>query len=265
MKTIFRFLGRTATAFLATVGVLAAFGLLIGLMEQRTQRLLLSAFGWMGVVVTGLVGTPVHELGHYLGCRIFGLRVTEMALFRPVAGRIDGVLGYVGFTYDTGSVWQRLGCFFAGVAPLLFGTAVILLLVWLLTPEVYRSASGAVSTALRKTRNPLRVAAAAAGGYLRGFGSLRGFGVVRGMLSLYLICSVSMHMSLSMADLQGASAGVLLILLACGLFSAVTMLVRIDVRKALARTASVLSLLLGTGLLFCLLCAGLSYLMTRIF
>ena len=60
LKTIFHFLGRTATAFLATVGVLAAFGLLIGLMEQRTQRLLLSAFGWMGVVVTGLVGTPVH-------------------------------------------------------------------------------------------------------------------------------------------------------------------------------------------------------------
>lgn len=265
MKTVGRFLRRSAATMLATVGVLAVFGLLIGWVEQSTQRLLLSAFGWMGVVITGLVGTPVHELGHYLGCRLFGLTVTEVALFRPIAGRMDGVLGYVSYTYDATSAWQRLGCFFAGIAPLLFGVAVILLLVRLLTPEIYQGTTKAASTALRKTRNPLRLMTAAVGGYLQGFGALRRFGIVRGMLSLYLICSVSMHMSLSLADLQGAKAGLWLILLLCSLFSAVTMACGMDVRRMLAKAAAMLSLLLGTGLLFCLLCSGLSYVLTRIF
>ena len=50
----------------------------------------------------------------------------RQALFRPVAGRADGILGYVRYAYDPGSLWQRLGSFFVGIAPMVLGVAAIL-------------------------------------------------------------------------------------------------------------------------------------------
>ena len=84
---------RALGAFGATVGVLVVCGLLLGFVEGKSTELLYRLFGWGGVLFTGVAGTPIHELGHYLMCRLFGVRVTEVALFRPVAGRADGVLG----------------------------------------------------------------------------------------------------------------------------------------------------------------------------
>ena len=54
-----------------------------------------------------------------------------------MAGRADGILGYVRYAYDPGSLWQRLGSFFVGIAPMVLGVAAILLLLRLLTPEVF--------------------------------------------------------------------------------------------------------------------------------
>ena len=78
------------------MGVLVVCGLLLGFVEGKSTELLYRLFGWGGVLFTGVAGTPIHELGHYLMCRLFGVRVTEVALFRPVAGRADGVLGMSG-------------------------------------------------------------------------------------------------------------------------------------------------------------------------
>jgi len=247
------FLKRTLAAFCVTAGIPVAFGLAMHMAEDWATRMVYGAFGWLGIVLTGMVGTPVHEAGHYLACRLFRLPVTEVALFRPVSGRSDGVLGYVTFVCDPSDRWQRLGSFFAGIAPMFFGAAVILLLVWLLTPEVWTGASSSIRGALRKSRNPLRLMGAVVSGYLKGFGTLRRFGIVRGMVSLYLICSISMHMSLSAADLQGLPEGLLLIAALCAVFSLATLLLRVDTRPGLTRAAAVFSVFFGMGLTLCLL------------
>ena len=44
-------------------------------------------------------------------------------------------LGYVEYLINKNSVYQRIGCFFVGIAPLLGGTVAILGLGWLLLPD----------------------------------------------------------------------------------------------------------------------------------
>lgn len=246
-------LSRTAGVFAATVGVLTLFGLLVGTLEAAANRYLVAAFGWNGVVLTGMVGTPVHEFGHWIMCRLFGFTVSGVALFRPVAGRADGVLGYVRYSYNPASLWQRLGCFFVGIAPMVVGGLVILLLLRLLTPEVYRRASRSVSRAAGTSAGPAALLGAAAGGFFGGLVRLRGWGVLRGLLCLYLICSISMHMSLSPADLAGASVGLLLVLGLCLIYGVVTAALGLEVRDSLRRLASAEAAFFSMGAALCLI------------
>lgn len=211
---------RSAAAFGATVGVLVACGLLLGFIEQRSTAYLYSLLGWGGILLTGAVGTPIHELGHYLMCKLFGFHVSEVALFRPVAGQADGVLGFVRYSYDPSSPWQRLGCFFVGIAPMVLGAAAILLLLRLLTPEVF------------ERRRP---------------------GPVRGLICLYLVLSISTHMTLSPADLSGAAVGLAVVAALCVIFGAVTTLMGAEVELALKKTALTLGAFFGTGIAFALL------------
>lgn len=246
------FLKRTLAAFSVFAGIPVAFGLLMSAAERWASNMVYQAFSWTGIVLTGVVGTPVHELGHYLSCRLFGLPVTEVALFRPVEGRADGILGYVRFVCDSADPWQRLFGFFAGVAPMFFGAGVILLLVFLLTPEVWSSAASSLGAAARRRGGPARMLGALLSGSVKGFGSLRRFGIVRGFLCLSLVCSISMHMSLSVPDLQGLGEGLLFLLLLSALFSLATLLLRKNPQKGLSRMAAVLVVFFSLGLGLCL-------------
>lgn len=248
---------RTAGAFGATVGVLIVCGLILGFIEGRATGLLLAVFGWGGVVVTGLAGTPVHELGHYLMCKLFGFRVTQVALFRPVAGRADGVLGFVRYTYDPKSLWQQLGCFFVGVAPMILGVAAILLLLRLLTPEVFRATRERLDGAVRTGQGPLRLLGAACAGFFGGLSRLRGWGVLRGTVCLYLVFSISTHMTLSPADLSGAAVGLAVVALLCLAFGAVTTLWGVEAAPILKKTAVVEAAFFGVGVAFAALSLAL--------
>lgn len=243
---------RTAAVFGATVGVLIVCGLILGFVENKATAFLTSVFGWGGIVATGLVGTPVHELGHFLFAKLFGFHVTDVALFRPVAGKADGVLGYVSYTYDKSSLWQQLGCFFVGIAPMILGVLAILLVLRLLTPEAFRGAQLRMDRA-HGTGERLRGACA---GFWSGIGRLRGWGILRGVAALYLVFSVSTHMTLSFADLRGAAVGLVVVVLLCLLFGVITQLLKIDVVPTLQKTAVTLASFFGVGIVFAALALG---------
>ena len=246
-------LKRAAGAFAATVGVLMVCGLVLGFVEGRSTAFLMRAFGWGGVVVTGLVGTPVHELGHLLVGKLFGFHITDVALFRPFAGREDGVLGYVAYTYDRGNLLHQLGNFFMGVAPMVMGVLAILLILYLLAPEPFRGAKDS----LDRGGNPWERCSGAFGGFWRRFFRLRGWALGRGIIALYLVFSVSTHMTLSPADLQGAAVGLVVVAGLCLAFGLVTALMKVDVTPALQKTAAVLAAFFGVGIVFAALALGL--------
>ena len=104
-----------------TVGLIFLFGWLISLCNRRFYANF-GKFGRAVCYITGIVGTPVHELSHAFFCVLFGHHITEMRLFRISD---DGTLGYVNHSYDRKNLYQQTGNFFIGVAPIVVISALL--------------------------------------------------------------------------------------------------------------------------------------------
>src|SRR5690554_1065228 len=104
----------------AYIALLAIPMVFIVLWEQLSKALSLNS---MAVYrLTSIIGTPVHEFAHALGCIIFGMRITR-AKFFTVSGSA-GPLGYVNFLYNPDSVIHLIGRLIQGIAPLIAGGAI---------------------------------------------------------------------------------------------------------------------------------------------
>ena len=117
-----------------TVGFIMLYGGLISF----CNRCFYDACGKtaFGIVrVTGYIGTPIHEYSHALMCLLFGHTVKKIRLFGD--SKRSKTLGYVEHTYYKKNLYQQMGNFFIGISPILAGGAVILLLVRVLTPEMF--------------------------------------------------------------------------------------------------------------------------------
>lgn len=121
----------------AVLGTFIVFGFIFNVIQTINERLIVSTFGFKGLVVTGYIGTVVHELSHMIMAKIFNHKIVDFKLFRPKKAFSDGVFGYVKHSYKSNSLYQRVGDFFIGIAPMIFGTALIWLIMMVLTPNTY--------------------------------------------------------------------------------------------------------------------------------
>ncbi len=67
----------------------------------------------------GLISVPIHELSHVVACLIFRHRIDRVVLFDFYAK--NGALGCVQHSYSSRSLWQVVGNFFIGIAPIFGG------------------------------------------------------------------------------------------------------------------------------------------------
>ena len=172
----------------------AVFG--VGFIISLINRLFYYLAGTSKAVVygTGIIGTPIHELSHAFFCVVFRHHIKEIKLFQ--ISDEDGTLGYVKHSYNRRNIYQIIGNFFIGTAPILVGTTLLILLLFLISPTTFGSVSGVLSLNM---------------GYADIFPSL--WAVIKAFFSgyvdknwwLYLIfvILVAIHMNLSTADLKG--------------------------------------------------------------
>ncbi|MGL5576587.1 MAG: hypothetical protein ACRDCW_13700, partial [Sarcina sp.] len=118
---------------ISIVGVLFLFGMLLKIIQRTTTRNLVSKLGPKIIIITGLIGTTVHETSHYLMAKLFGHKVSDIKLFSLELK--SETLGYVRHSYNKRNYYQRIGNFFIGVAPILIGTGVVILLLKFLVPD----------------------------------------------------------------------------------------------------------------------------------
>jgi len=146
--------------------------------------------------LTGWIGVPVHEMGHAVFCFIFGHKITEAKFFSP---KEDGTMGYVKHEFNPKSTYQKIGNFFIGIAPMLFGTVVIYALLGLLLPDYLpEELNGSIAeTGWEIFKN---------------FFSFSNFGNLRFWIFIYLSLGIASHMKLSIQDFKGATSGFLTLL-----------------------------------------------------
>ena len=170
------------------LGFIVLGGLIIWYLDKAIYKIMGPKGGRKMLITSGVIGVPIHEFGHAFFCVVFRHKITGIKFFQ--AKSPDGVLGYVRHTYNPKSTYQKVGNFFIGIGPILFGGAVVLLLLLLFLPSLF---SVAVSGDVIKT-----------------FGALY---ALENMLNpfwwifILLASSISMHMSLSAADLKGSARG----------------------------------------------------------
>ena len=206
---VLEFLGNLFVQLAFTVGFLMLYGGFISL----CNRCFYDACGdtAFGIVrITGYIGTPVHELSHALMCVLFGHTVKKISMFGD--SRRSRTLGYVEHTYYRGNLYHQIGNFFIGISPVLAGGLVILLLVRVLTPDIY----------FGMRTETAHIGAAFAAGFdggavlslLGGVGSMMGalfsldnFLSWRWWLCMLIVFSIAIHMEVSRSDILSGIRG----------------------------------------------------------
>ncbi len=232
---------------IATVGVIALFGLIIALL-RRGFCALAPKNGPRILLVTGIVGTPIHELSHALMCLIFGHRITEVKLYAPNSQ--DGTLGHVSHSYNRKNVYHQIGNFFIGTAPVVLGGAVILLLMALLVPHSFDAVMGEVETLteIDMTTFPIAEYFEYIGNAILAVFSAETFSSWQGWVFIILAIMIASHMEMSGADIKNSSLGFLFLAILLFLVDGVIYLISPEALESINGAAVSLGLILSAFL-----------------
>lgn len=114
-------------------GIFFVFGLILSKLQEWTHGVYRAGVGWKGILLTAWIGTPIHELGHVFFAKLFRHRIVSISLFKP--NERTGGLGHVNHSYNEKNVYQKIGNFFIGAAPLIWGGIALGLLLYFCVPN----------------------------------------------------------------------------------------------------------------------------------
>lgn len=114
-------------------GIFFVLGFILAKLQKWTNEKYARSIGWKGILFTAWFGTPIHEIGHVLFAKFFRHKITHISLFEPNAA--TGGLGHVEHEFRPYSLYQRVGNFFIGAAPMIWGSAVLVALLYLFIPN----------------------------------------------------------------------------------------------------------------------------------
>lgn len=205
-------------------GIFFVFGLLLSRIQAAILKNYSRSVGWRGVLWTAWLGTPIHEYSHAILAVLFGHKINDVVLFSPDAS--TGELGHVIHSYNKKSVYQSVGNFFIGSAPLIIGPLLLVILLYLLVPggrELFSSIPG-----IQNSFAPI------VDGIKNFFISLFSFNNLsswRFWIFLYVSFCIASHLAPSKADLKGVWRGWLLIVLCLFIANCVARLVNSDITR----------------------------------
>ena len=207
---------------LFTFGVIAIFGLFFSLCRKGFCKLLGSTGVFIINYIFGIVGTPVHELSHAIFCLIFGHRITGIDLYSPDDG--DDALGYVTHDYDDDNLYHKIGLFFIGVGPVLGGSAVILILMYYLMPDLYNVMMVDINQITIDNNYIFNYLTVIGNTVPMVFNNIY-FSSDYYWIFLVLALMIASHMELSTADIRGAKTGLTFLLIVLFVIDAVVYMI----------------------------------------
>jgi len=193
-------------------------------------------------------GIMIHELGHAFFCLVLGHKIVAMKLFAPN----DQTLGYVRHSFNNRSLYQRIGNFFIGTGPIWFGSVIVLLLLRLLLGVPLASQGAPPTETLQSTHGLTVLTMDVIAASWRAFvGLLRTAHINswRFWVFAYLVICIGSHITLSLADLQGAGQGLLALILTLAMLNLATLWIARQTSLAVCQWLVQASVLLYAALL----------------
>jgi hypothetical protein len=118
---------------LAFVGIFFVFGYILSKIQTTINHQYHRTLGWKGILWTAWIGTPIHESAHAILAWLFHHKIHHVSFFSP--NEDTGGLGHVDHSFERFSLWQRIGNFFIGAAPMIAGPIILTVLLYLFIPH----------------------------------------------------------------------------------------------------------------------------------
>lgn len=221
------------TAYLT--GIIILIGFLLGILRNNSIKNFQRSFGSKAVMITGFIGVPIHELSHALLAIVFGHKIKKIKLLQKPDN--SGVMGYVNHAYNKNNIYHQIGNFFIGIAPIFGGVFSIIALMHFIIPKAYNEYLHILIKNLQvKSINKTIVE-----GILSSYGELiktifsaQNFKNPMFYVFLFLAICIASHISLSNADIKGASRGlgiIFIVLLLLNIFDVAKFITAIDILR----------------------------------
>ncbi|SES92810.1 Peptidase M50B-like [[Clostridium] polysaccharolyticum] len=118
------------------MALLIGFGFVFSFLVKSGWNNLGTKFGTYAFLPR-FIGTPVHELGHLIFAALTGSKIHRIRLFPKISSRLRrSGGGYVEFTPRNGLLGS-ISRFFSGIGPMVFCPFVIMLLMYVLMPDLF--------------------------------------------------------------------------------------------------------------------------------
>lgn len=193
------------------IGSIVITGFILGILRNSSLKNFYKAFGKKSIYITGFIGVPIHEMSHAIMAVIFNHKIKEVKLFKVSSE--DNSLGYVKHGYNPKSIYQQIGNFFIGIAPILGGILSISILMYFLMPNIYEGFKLNLVTNLSESQITLGNIVLSFKELTKLIFTFENLKNIRFLLFLFLSIGISSHISLSKEDIKGASKGFFIIFL----------------------------------------------------
>jgi len=222
---------------LGLFGIFFVFAFLLSKLQRWTQNNYSRSVGWKGILWTAWFGTPFHEYGHAVFAKIFRHKIQEIALFQPNAE--TGDLGYVNHSWNQKSYYQSVGNFFIGMAPMIFGSLVLVGMLYVLVPN-----GKEVISSLNSTQTILEFFTGIKSALLNLF-AIDNLKNIWFWLFLYVSFCIASHIAPSKPDRKGMWQGFILIVISLIFINILTLLLKLDITKYVLSLAGIFSVFIG--------------------
>ena len=196
------------------VVMLLSFGGLYTLIRNQSNKNIQKTIGSKGYLWFCFIGTPIHELCHWLACKIFRHKVTKVKLFSPKEWKISGQLGCVEHSYNPKKIYQMAGNFIIGIAPIIGGVSISYLIMKFclrggtFIPEIANISLTTIFNSFKQMFIEL----------IRIF-SIDNMKLPVFWIGIFIIANIFLHVSISKADLKNAAIGMIFFIILIPLFS----------------------------------------------
>lgn len=256
METIGNYLLSALILSLEILFVLSLLASIFSFLGKKNTFYIYNCFGMNGLVITGLIGTVVHEFSHMLFCLIFRHEIVEFSLFRPYKSRFDGVMGYVNHSCDRSSPYQMVGNFFIGIAPIIVGTGCMILFMRILLPEEFKATyqtfnqNMAYMSNINSIGDSLNIYINIVIAIIHNLNPFIGHSWPRYIVFIYIMYSITSHMDLSKEDIINSRAGLLVFIVLTYLINLIFIVLGIKYQILLLKVLISVFSFLTVGLFF---------------